>query len=86
MKSNLYPAQLETQSTCKLKINITSILASRPITGATIRISYTGEPDKVIEEVTTDLSGQTDEISLPAPDESLSLEPSAKQPFFGNNP
>lgn len=85
MKSNLYPAQLETQSTGKLKINITSILASRPITGATIRISYTGEPNKVIEEVTTDLSGQTDEISLPAPDESLSLEPSAKQPYSEYN-
>lgn len=85
MKSNMYPAQLETQSTGKLKINTTSVLGSRPITGATIQISYTGAPNQVLEEVTTDISGQTDAISLPAPDEALSMEPSALPPYSEYN-
>lgn len=85
MKSYMYPAQLETQSTGKLRINTTSVLGSRPITGATVQISYTGAPDQVLEEVTTDISGQTDAISLPAPDEALSMEPSAIPPYSEYN-
>ncbi|MBQ3599834.1 MAG: peptidoglycan-binding protein [Lachnospiraceae bacterium] len=72
-------------STGQLRVNVTSILGSRPISQATIRISYTGNPNQTIEELTTNILGQTDTISLPAPPESYSQEPSAQQPFSEYN-
>ena len=85
MKSILYPAQLDTSYTGKLKINTTSILGSTPISSATIRISSTGQPETVIEEVRTNAIGQTEEIELPTPSEALSMEPSAEQPYSEYN-
>lgn len=85
MKSFVYPTQLETSYTGKLRVNVNSIIGSRPIVGATVRISYTGAPNSVLEEVTTNISGQTEEVSLPAPEEALSLEPSAEQPYSEYN-
>lgn len=81
----IYPAQLETQTTGRLQVNTNSIIASRPIVDATIKISYTGDPDSVIEEVRTNVIGQTEEILLPAPSEAYSMEPSAEQPYAEYN-
>jgi len=62
-----------------LQVSITSL--NRPIAGATVTISYTGEPDKIIERLTTDSSGQTEMLSLPAPPIELSLNPGIEQPY-----
>ena len=40
-----------------------------------------GNPDQIIEEVTTNESGQTQTIELPAPNRDYSLEPEANQPY-----
>ena len=52
---------------------------------ATISISYTGESDQVLEEVTTDQNGQTEEVALDAPPVEYSLSPSENQPYSEYN-
>ena len=65
-----------------LKIHITSESSGFPVADARVRISYTGVPDSVLEEVTTDSSGQTDTLALDAPPEEYSLEETAEeQPY-----
>lgn len=65
----------------KLQIHITSARGAQPISGAKVAISYTGEPDQTMEELTTNSSGQTDEVELAAPPLEYSVEPSEPQPY-----
>jgi len=69
----------EGSSRGNLQISITSL--NRPISGATVTISYTGEPNTILERLTTDTSGQTEVLSLPAPPLELSLNPGLEQPY-----
>ncbi len=65
-----------------LKINVTSDNDSRPIENARISISYTGDPDSTLEELTTNSSGQTEEITLSTPPLEYSLNPTIEsQPY-----
>lgn len=68
-----------------LKVSVTSTLGMIPISNATVRISYKGMPDSVIETLNTDISGQTEEIGLPAPPLEYSLEPGSEQPYSEYN-
>lgn len=77
----LRPAQTNTQSLGRLKISLTNQTGYTPVPGATIRVSYTGNPDQIIEELTTNESGQTDTVELPTPNRDYSLEPEANQPY-----
>ena len=45
-----------------LRINVTSSLGQIPVKDATVSITYTGEPGRGLEELTTDESGLTDTI------------------------
>lgn len=65
----------------RLKISLTSSLGQIPVTDAQIQISFTGVPDSVIETLSTDESGQTREIELPAPPPEYSLAPSEIRPY-----
>ena len=66
----------------QLKINLTSRIHAHPIENARISISHTGVPDETLEELTTDSSGQTDTINLPAPPIEYSLdETNELQPY-----
>lgn len=66
----------------QLKINLTSRIHAHPIENSRISISYTGVPDETLEELTTDSSGQTDTINLPAPPIEYSLdETNELQPY-----
>lgn len=66
----------------QLKINLTSRIHAHPIENARISFSYTGVPDETLEELTTDSSGQTDTINLPAPPIEYSLdETNELQPY-----
>ena len=65
----------------KLQIHITSARGAEPIPGAKVEISYTGEPQRIMEELTTNSSGQTDEVELAAPPLEYSVEPSEPQPY-----
>lgn len=86
MKKNIvYPAEMGVQSLGRFRADVTSVLASRPLPGATVRISSPSAPDTVIEEVTTDTIGRTPEIELPAPNIDYSMEPSASQPYSEYN-
>lgn len=62
-----------------LTINVTSSVGLVPINNATITISYTGDPDSAVQTLTTDESGITETVSLPAPALSLSTEPTNTQ-------
>ncbi len=63
----------------KLRIQVHS--QARPIENARIRISYTGDPESSIEQVTTDANGQTETLELAAPPLEYSMEPSSSQPY-----
>lgn len=77
----IYPAQVSTNSYGGLKINVTSDSYYRPIENATVTISYTAEPNSVIDEIKTNSLGQIDEIELPAPPIDYSLNPVIEQPY-----
>lgn len=69
-----------------LQINVVSAIDMFPIEGATVVISYTGDPDAPIETLTTDSSGQTPPVNLPTPPLSYSLEPEPpEQPYSEYN-
>lgn len=64
-----------------LQVNVNSILGSRAIAGATIQIFDNSQPEEILEEITTDVNGQSEAVSLPAPPLEYSLEPVAQQPY-----
>ena len=64
-----------------LQVNVVSAENNFPIQGAEISIAYTGDPNSPVTTATTDSSGQTGQIELPAPPEDLSLTPGLEQPY-----
>ncbi len=68
-------------STGQLRISVLGSAGNRPIANASIAISYSGEPDSVIQTITTDGTGLTPTINLPTPPLAYSLEPLANQPY-----
>ena len=81
----LYPTQTATSDDGSLRVSTTSFDTKKAVPGAKITISYTGEPDRIIEEITTDESGNSEIISLPAPPIEYSMEPRANQPYSEYN-
>lgn len=65
----------------QLQIHVTTERGFFPIKDASIRLSYTGNPTEIIEELSTDISGQTATVELPAPPLEYSMEPSEFQPY-----
>lgn len=66
----------------KLQINVTSEVDSFPVSDAVVSVSYTGVPDSTLEELSTDSSGQTEEVELNAPPLEYSLDPEIEgQPY-----
>jgi peptidoglycan hydrolase-like protein with peptidoglycan-binding domain len=53
----------------------------KPIPGAEIEISYEGDPNSEIRRYTTDASGMTEILTLPAPAELYSTQFSEEQPY-----
>ena len=81
MKSSFVNAmQRELTDTGQLQVTALSE-QNIPIENATVSISYTGDPDTVLEEVRTDPSGQTEVLDLSAPPIEYSLAPSEVQPY-----
>lgn len=69
-----------------IKISVTSSIGLIPIQNAEISISYTGDPDTVLMNLTTDSSGQTNVVELPAPALELSMLPDPDaQPYSEYN-
>ena len=66
----------------KLQINVSSVVNSHPVSDAKISIAYTGVPESILEELTTDSSGQTETIELSTPPLEYSLNPTIElQPY-----
>ena len=64
-----------------LQVNVTIEGQLIPVENATVTIYDTGEPNRIIEQTTTNSSGQTDFIPLPAPNPEYSLEITEEQPY-----
>ena len=69
----------------QLRISAVSEQGNVPIDNATIEISFTGEPDQILEQITTDNSGNSDTVELGAPPVEYSLEPGDNQPYSEYN-
>ena len=80
-KNNLRYLQDNAVDKGRLQISVTNQTGFTPIEGARIRISYTGEPGNILEEVQTDTPGQTDTLAGNAPPLEYSMEPSENQPY-----
>ena len=87
-KSQLSSAQNESANspyTGNLTINVTSTQGLLPIQNASITISLTGAPQSIVETATTNDSGQTGNITLPAPNPTYSAEPGQPMPYSEYN-
>ena len=81
----IYPAESGTSYRGYLRINTSSFDTSGAVPGAKVSISYSGEPDNVIEETDTDENGNSIDIPLPAPKPEYSMEPGVNQPYSEYN-
>lgn len=81
MKNGYVRAMQDNTDRGNLRVRVFSAIDNYPVSDALVRISYTGNPDSVLEEVRTDSSGMTPELSLPAPPLEYSMEPSPEQPY-----
>ena len=72
--------------TGRIKISVVSSIGLVPVENATVTISFTGDPQSPLDVLTTDSSGQTPVIELPAPPLDLSLQPeNEQQPYSEYN-
>ena len=64
-----------------LQVSVVSATENRPIREAKVSVGYSGEADRVLEQLTTDRSGKTEAIVLDTPPLEYSLEPDSPQPY-----
>lgn len=64
-----------------LRVMVTGRSTGEPIPEARISLSYTGNPSQILEEVSTDESGNSETFSLNTPPIEYSMEPSDRQPY-----
>ena len=64
-----------------LMICVTSSVGFFPVVGATVTISDSDSPEQILETLTTDESGQTTSVLLPAPNLAYSQSPSNPRPY-----
>ena len=65
----------------RYQVSVVDQLSNRPVENARVKISYTGAPDSVIEELVTNSSGRTPVIDLKTPPLEYSMEPVEQQPY-----
>ena len=65
----------------KMRINVYDRQQGIPLANARVSISYTGNPETVINEVMTDSEGAVNLEELLTPPIEYSMEPGEKQPF-----
>lgn len=71
--------------TGNLNVIVTGTDSYSPLSSATIEIADTGDPNRILESVSTDQNGQTGNIELSAPPREYSLEPTDNQPYSEYN-
>lgn len=77
----LHVQQNENVDRGRLQVNVTSTLGLQPVVNARVGIAYTGESQRVLEELQTDSSGQTEDVTLDAPPVEYSQEPDRRSLF-----
>lgn len=65
----------------KLQVQVVGRTTNNPVRDAKITISYSGDPDSTVEEVSTDVSGMSESVTLDTPPLEYSMEPSETQPY-----
>ena len=80
-KKGIVTALQEGADRGRLQVTVLTEDGAKPVENAVVRISYTGVPDSVLEELKTDSSGQTPVLELAAPPLEYSMEPSEEQPY-----
>lgn len=71
--------------TGNLNVIVTGTDSYSPLSSATIEIANTGEPNRILESITTDQNGKTGYIELSAPPREYSMEPTDNQPYSEYN-
>lgn len=61
-----------------LKVQVVARGVNNPIQNAKITISYSGDPEGTVEEVSTDTSGMSEQVTLDTPPLEYSMEPSER--------
>lgn len=65
----------------QLQVRLVAERTRRPVPGAQVEITYEGDPEGEVRTFTTDDSGMTEILSLPAPDLEYSTQFSEEQPY-----
>ena len=81
MQNKFKASQNDNIDTGSMQVVVFSDITNVPIENATISISYSGEPNSEFAQLTTDASGLSPIIDLPAPPIEYSMEPSIEQPY-----
>ena len=71
--------------TGNLNVIVTGTDSYSPLSSAAIEIADTGDPNRILESVSTDQNGQTGNIELSTPPREYSLEPTDNQPYSEYN-
>ncbi|MCI5995315.1 MAG: peptidoglycan-binding protein [Blautia sp.] len=80
-KSNLRAMQENHVDQGRLQIQVRSAARAVPVEAAQISISYTGDPESTVEQITTNANGQSDTVELAAPPLEYSMDPTGPQPY-----
>lgn len=65
----------------QLQVRLVEARTRRPVPDAEVQISYEGDPESEIRKYTTDISGMTELIFLPAPNREYSTQFSESMPY-----
>ena len=65
----------------QLQVYLVAQRTQKPVSGAAVEITYEGDPDSEVRRYTTDESGMTPLIELPAPNLEYSTQFSEEQPY-----
>lgn len=71
--------------TGNLNVIVTGTDNYSPLSSANIEIADTGDPNRILESITTNQNGQTGNIELSAPPREYSMEPTDNQPYSEYN-
>lgn len=71
----LRAAQVNHVDNGTMKIQVTSTIGLIPVEDAKVTISYTGDPESTIEQLSTNAEGQSEILTLAAPPLEYSMEP-----------
>ena len=75
----------QSMSTGRLIISVFNDTIGKPAPNSTVTISKSDQPEKTIEELITNESGQSDTVVLEAPPTEYSLEPNSPMPYSEYN-